>query len=101
MVDDQWSVHPDFWVCGPGVNYVVAYARARWLAELLVRLVGLDVASEDLRLALELYGPVWRVCADGTVIAWIGADPDEAELWALLGPGEPVPLDFGGLGVAA
>lgn len=101
MVADHWSVHPDFWVCRPGVNYVVADARARWLASLLVTLAALDVASEDLRLAVKLYGPAWAVCADGTAIAWIGPDPDDAELWAQLGPDEPVPLGFGDLGAAA
>lgn len=101
MVADDWSVHPDFWVCRPGVNYVVAYARARWLASLLVKLAGLAAASEDLRLAVELYGPAWAVCADGTAIAWIGPDPDDAQLWAQLGPDEPVPLDFGGFAAAA
>lgn len=101
VVVDAWSVHPDFWACRPGVNYVVADARARWLASLLVTLAGLEAASEGLRLAAELYGPAWAVCADGTAIAWIGPDPDEAELWAQLDPDEPVPLDLGGFAAAA
>jgi hypothetical protein len=93
---DDWSVHPDFWVCRPGVNYVAAYARARWLASLLVKIANLETASEGLRVAVELYGPAWAVRADGTAIAWIGPGPDDAELWAQLGPDEPVPLGFGG-----
>ena len=100
MVAGDWSVHPDFWVCMPGVNYVAAYARGRWLASLLVKLAGLEVASESWRLAAELYGPAWAVGADGTVIAWIGPEPDEAELWAQLGPDEPVPFGLGGLSAA-
>ncbi|MEY9911938.1 hypothetical protein ABIA35_008195 [Catenulispora sp. MAP12-49] len=101
MVAGDWSVHPDFWVCRPGVNYVVAYARARWLASLLLGLAGLEVASEDLRLAAALYGPGWAVRADGTAVAWIGPGPDEAELWAELGADEPLPVGFGGFAEAA
>jgi hypothetical protein len=92
VVVDSWSVHPDFWECRPEVNYRAAYARARWLASVLENLAKLPAAPEGLRLAVELYGPVWAVLDDGTAIAWIGADPDDAELWAELGPDERVPL---------
>lgn len=94
MVVDSWSVHPDFWECRPEVDYKVAYTRARWLGSVLVELARFPGAPEGLRLAVELYGPVWTVLDDGTAIAWIGADPDDAELWAELGPDEPVPSDL-------
>lgn len=92
VVVDSWMVHPGFWVCRPEVNYKTAYARARWLASVLEDLAKLPAASEGLRLALELYGPVWTVLDDGTAIAWIGPDPDDAVIWAELGPDEAVPL---------
>ena len=98
---DSWSLHPDFWECRPGVNYVVAYRRARRLASVLAQLAVSEAAPTSLLLAVELYGAAWAVCADGTAIAWIGPGPDDAELWAQLGPDEPVPLDFGGLADAA
>ncbi|WP_194924195.1 hypothetical protein [Catenulispora pinisilvae] len=101
VVVDSWSVHPDFWECRPEVDYKRAYARARWLGSVLESLAGLPAAPEGLRLAVELYGPVWTVLDDGTAIAWIGADPDDAELWAELGPDEYVPLACGGLWAVA
>jgi len=101
VVVDSWSVHPDFWMCRPDVDYKVAYARARWLGSVLESLARLPAAPEGVRLAVELYGPVWTVRDDGTAIAWIGADPDDAELWAELGPDEPVPLGLGGFRAVA
>lgn len=101
MVVDSWSVHPDFWECRPEVNYKAADARARWLASVLEGLAKHPAAPEGLRLAVELYGSVWAVLDDGTAIAWIGADPDDAELWAELGPDEPLPLSCGRDRVAA
>jgi hypothetical protein len=92
VVIDSWAVHPDFWECRPEVNYKAAYARARWLASVLEGLAKLPAAPEGLRLAVELYGPVWTVLDDGTAVAWIGADPDDAVLWAELGPDECLPL---------
>jgi len=101
LYGESWSVHPDFWVCRPEVDYKVAYARARRLASMLAALAGSAVASEGLRLAVQLYGPSWAVLADGTAIAWIGSEPDDAELWALLGPDEPLPLDLSWIPAAA
>lgn len=101
MVVDSWSVHPDFWECRPEVDYKLAYARAQWLASVLVSLAKFPTAPEGLRLAVELYGPAWTVLDDGTAIAWIGADPDDAELWAELGPDEPLPLNINRIQAAA
>ena len=101
VVVDSWSVHPDFFECRPEVDYRRAYARARWLGSVLEDLARHPAASEGVRLAAELYGPVWTVRDDGTAIAWIGADPDDAELWAELGPDEPVLLGVDGLRAAA
>ena len=101
VVVDVWSVHPDFWGCRPEVNYKIAYARARWLASVLEDLANVPGAPESLRLAVELYGVDWTARADGTAIAWIGPDPDDAEVWAELGPDELLPLGRGAALAAA
>lgn len=102
MSVDAWSVHPDFWECRPEVDYRVAYGRARWLASVLASVFAAEGSPEDLRLALELYGPSFAVLEDGTAIAWIGSDPDDAQVWAELGPDEVLPLrSDGGVTAAA
>src|SRR5439155_11614615 len=79
---DVWWVHPDFWERRAGVNYVRARRRAEWLAKALLEVADSESASERLRLALELYGVSLAVRADGAAAAWIGPDPDDAEIWA-------------------
>jgi hypothetical protein len=100
VVDESWSVHPDFWGCMPGVDYKRAYARAEWLASLLKGLASAKGAPESLRLAVGLYGVDCTARADGTAIAWVGPDPDDAELWAELSPGERLRLSLD-VGLAA
>jgi hypothetical protein len=101
VVVDSWSVYRDFWEARSEANYEVAYARARWLAGLLANLTEIESAPEDLRLAVELYGVGYAVYTDGMAIAWIGADPDDAEVWAELGPDGSVSMEFDGLPAAA
>ena len=98
---DVWWVHPDFWERRVGVNYVRARRRAEWLAEVLLEIGGAESAPHRLRLAVDLYGVSLAVRADGTAAAWIGPDPDDAELWGEIGPDEPVPLGFSGLRAVA
>jgi hypothetical protein len=98
----SWSVHPDFWECRPEVDYKIAYARARWLVSLLASLFGSEGSPESLRLAVELYGASFAVLQDGTAVAWIGPDPDDAQVWAELAPDEVLPLGSdAGLSTAA
>ena len=98
---DVWWVHPDFWERREGVNYVRARRRAEWLAGALRDVAGSESAPERVRLAVELYGVSLAVRADGTAAAWIGPDPDDAEMWGEIGPDEPVRLGLGGLRAVA
>jgi hypothetical protein len=86
---DVWWVHPDFWERRVGVNYVRARRRAEWLASALLEIANSEAAPERVRLAVELYGVSLAVRADGTAAAWIGPDPDDAEMWGEIGPDEP------------
>ena len=101
MVVDVWDVHPDFWECEKGVDYASLYARARWLADVLESLAGSELAPQGLRLAVELYGAGYTVRTDGTAIAWIGPDPDDAEMWAEVGADGTGLLSAGGMLLAA
>lgn len=101
MVVDVWDVHPDFWECREGVDYPWLYTRARWLANVLESLAGSEFAPEGLRLSVELYGAGYTVRADGTAIAWIGPDPDDAEMWAEVAPDGTGMLSAGGILLAA
>lgn len=99
---DVWGVHPDFWQRQEGVKYVRARQRAEWLARVLVDIADSELAPEALRLAVGLYPPGVAVRVDGTAIAWIGSEPDDADLWAELPPDVPVPMDASdGAAVAA
>ncbi len=98
---DVWWVHPDFWEHRVGLNYVRARRRAEWLARVLLEIGGCELAPDHLRLAVDLYGASLAVRADGTAVAWIGPDPDDAELWGELGPDEPMSLCLDGLGAMA
>ena len=98
---DVWWVHPDFWERREGVNYVRARRRAEWLARVLLEIGGAESAPDRLRLAVDLYGVSLAVRADGTAAAWIGPDPDDAEMWGEIGPDEPVRLGLGGFRAAA
>jgi hypothetical protein len=101
VVVDVWDVHPDFWAHRKGVDYARLYSRARWLADVLGTLASSELAPEGLRLAVELYGAGYAVLADGTAIAWVGADPDDAELWAEVAADGTGVVSAGGLLVAA
>ncbi|MEY9857625.1 hypothetical protein ABH935_003233 [Catenulispora sp. GAS73] len=98
---DVWWVHPDFWERRKGVNYVRARRRAEWLAGVLLEIGGAESAPDELRYAVELYGVSLAVRVDGTAAAWIGPDPDDADLWGEIGPDELLPVGVDGLRAVA
>lgn len=98
---DVWWVHPDFWERREEVNYVRARRRAEWLARALLDVADSEAAPKRVRLAVELYGVCLAVRADGTAAAWIGPDPDDAEMWAEAPADDPVASDAEGLVKAA
>ena len=98
---DVWWLHPDFRERREGMNYLRARRRAEWLAGVLLEIGGAESAPDELRLGVELYGVSLAVRADGTAIAWIGPDPDDADLWGEIGPDELLPVAAGGLRAVA
>jgi hypothetical protein len=84
-VGDVDEVHPDWWECRTEVDYVRSWLCARQMAAFLIGLVesgDSGSASVGLRDAVELYGVGMRVLADGTAIAWIGENAEEALILA-------------------
>ena len=90
-VGDVDEVHPDWWECRASIDYVRSWLCARQMAAFLVGLVessGSGSALAGLRDAVELYGVGTGVLADGTAIAWIGENPDDAPILAEVRPDE-------------
>lgn len=85
---DASTVHPDWWQIRTGVNYVQGWRCALHLVALLRELAATESLPASLRQMIELYGIGADVLADGTAIAWIGENPDDAALTLEMSPEE-------------